>query len=69
MKLTREILNEMIEREMKERYGLDRDNVEVICESDENQTPRLTKEQLIKMINEIIITIKNEGGGVLLDTP
>ena len=49
MKLTREILNEMIEREMKERFGLDKDNVEVICESDKEQTPRLTREQLIKM--------------------
>jgi hypothetical protein len=69
MKLTREILNEMIEREMKERYGLDKNNVEVICESDKEQTPRLTREQLVKMINEIIITIKHEEGGVLLDTP
>ena len=69
MKLTKEILNEMIEREMKERYGVDKDNVEVICESDKQQTPRLTREILINMINEILITVKNKEGGVLLDTP
>ena len=69
MKLTREMLNMMIEREMKERYGIDNNNVQVICEGDEDQTPRLTREHIKRMIEEIMRTAIHIDGRVLLDPP